>query len=96
MSMSKLYVGNLSYKATDEGLFELFSQAGTVASAKIIVDKTSGRSKGFAFVEMNSQEEAEAAKEKFNNFTYMDRPLVVNDAKPQERKNPRERKRSNP
>ncbi len=86
MVTNKLYVGNLSYKANEESLTELFSQAGTVTSAKIIVDKLSGRSKGFAFVEMGSTEEADKAKEMFNNYSYMDRPLVVNDARPQEKK----------
>jgi len=83
---TKLYVGNLSYKASEQGLQELFGQAGSVTSAKIIVDKLSGRSKGFAFVEMGSAEEADKAKEMFNNFAYMERNLIVNEAKPQEKK----------
>lgn len=83
---TKLYVGNLSYKASEQGLQELFGQAGAVTSAKIIVDKMSGRSKGFAFVEMASPEDADKAKEMFNNFVYMDRNLIVNEAKPQEKK----------
>lgn len=86
MSSSKLYVGNLSYKADEQGLTELFSQAGNVTSAKIIVDKLSGRSKGFGFVEMETVEEAEKAIEMYNNFSYLERPLVVNIAKPQEKR----------
>ena len=86
MNTSKLYVGNLSYKADEQGLTELFSQAGSVTSAKIIVDKMSGRSKGFGFVEMGSTADAEKAVEMFNNFSYMERQLVVNEAKPQEKR----------
>jgi cold-inducible RNA-binding protein len=86
MNTSKLYVGNLSYKADEQTLTELFSQAGSVTSAKIIVDKMSGRSKGFGFVEMATTEEAEKAVEMFNNFAYMERQLVVNEAKPQEKR----------
>ncbi len=86
MNTSKLYVGNLSYKADEQTLTELFSQAGSVTSAKIIVDKMSGRSKGFGFVEMATTEEAEKAVEMFNNFSYMERQIVVNEAKPQEKR----------
>ncbi len=86
MRSVKLYVGNLSFKANEQQLTELFSQAGTVTSAKIITDKNTGRSKGFAFVEMGSEEEANKAKEMYNNYSYMDRPLIVNDARPQEKK----------
>jgi len=86
MNSSKLYVGNLSYKATEESLVELFSQAGTVNSAKIIVDKLSGRSKGFGFVEMATTEEAAKAVQMFNNYSHLERQLVVNEAKPQEKK----------
>jgi RNA recognition motif-containing protein len=86
MSSVKLYVGNLSFKANEQELSELFSQAGTVTSCKIITDKNSGRSKGFAFVEMGSEEDANKAKEMYNNFSYLERPLIVNDAKPQEKK----------
>jgi RNA recognition motif-containing protein len=86
MNTSKLYVGNLSYKADEQSLTELFSQAGSVTSAKIIVDKMSGRSKGFGFVEMATTEEAEKAVEMYNNFSYQERQLVVNEAKPQEKR----------
>ncbi len=86
MNTSKLYVGNLSYKADEQALADLFKQAGEVTSAKIIVDKMSGRSKGFGFVEMATTEEASKAIEMFNNYSYMERQLVVNEAKPQEKK----------
>lgn len=86
MSSSKLYVGNLSYQTTEDGLSELFSQAGTVTSAKIITDRATGRSKGFGFVEMATTEEAVKATEMFNNYSYLDRNLTVNEARPQEKK----------
>ncbi|MBX7152453.1 RNA-binding protein [bacterium] len=86
MNTSKLYVGNLSYKADEQSLADLFRQAGTVNSAKIIVDKISGRSKGFGFVEMSNLDEATKAIQMFNNFSYMERNLVVNEAKPQEKR----------
>ena len=86
MSSVKLYVGNLSFKASEQQLTELFSQAGTVTSAKIITDKNSGKSKGFAFVEMETTEGATKAKEMYHNYSFLDRPLIVNDAKPQEKK----------
>ena len=86
MSSSKLYVGNLSYDTTEEGLSDLFKQAGTVTSAKIITDRSSGRSKGFGFVEMSTVEEAVKATELFNNYEYLSRNLTVNEAKPQEKK----------
>ena len=82
MSSVKLYVGNLSFKASEQQLTELFSQAGTVTSAKIITDKNSGKSKGFGFVEMTTPEELDAAIEMFNKFEFMGRPLTVNYAKP--------------
>ena len=64
---NKLYVGSLSYNTTEDELKELFSQAGTVNSATIITDKFSGRSKGFGFVEMSNEEEAQKAIEMFND-----------------------------
>ncbi len=94
MNSSKLYVGNLSYQTTEEGLSELFSQAGTVTSAKIITERDSGRSKGFGFVEMATIEEAQKATEMFNNYSFLDRNLTVNEAKPLEKK-PFGGKRSN-
>ena len=86
MNSSKLYVGNLSYKADEETLTQLFSQAGSVTSDKIIVDKLSGKSKGFGFIEMANTDDAQKAMEMFNNYSYMERRLVVNEAKPMEKK----------
>ena len=79
----KLYVGNLSFATTDEQLAELFAQAGSVESARIITDRDTGRSKGFGFVEMSSDTEAASAIEKFNGFTADGRQLTVNEARPQ-------------
>lgn len=79
---TKLYVGSLSYETTDDQLKELFSQAGSVVSANVIIDKMSGRSRGFAFVEMGSEEEAAKAIEQFNGYEVDGRKLVVNEAKP--------------
>ncbi len=80
----KLYVGNLPFSATDEALNQIFAQAGTVESAKIIMDKMSGRSKGFGFVEMSTDAEAADAINKFNGADYQGRPMVVNEARPME------------
>lgn len=80
----KLYVGNLSYSVSDESLRELFAQAGTVASATVITDKMSGRSKGFGFVEMGSDAEAQAAIDMFNGKEHEGRALTVNEARPKE------------
>ncbi len=79
----KLYVGNLPYSATDSTLNQLFSQAGAVASAQVIMDRDSGRSKGFGFVEMTSEADASSAIEKFNGKDLDGRALTVNEAKPQ-------------
>lgn len=81
---TKLYVGNLSYETTEDDLRTLFAQAGTVASVALIKDRDSGRSKGFAFVEMSNQSEAEKAIQMFNGYTLADRPLKVNAARPRE------------
>ncbi len=78
----KLYVGNLPFSATDQSLADTFSQCGTVESAKIIMDRDSGRSKGFGFVEMSSDTEAEAAISKFNGADYDGRAMTVNEARP--------------
>jgi RNA recognition motif-containing protein len=80
----KLYVGGLSYNTTEDALKELFSQAGTVETASIIVDRMSNRSKGFGFVEMSSDEEAEKAIEMFNGKELDGRSLTVNEARPME------------
>ena len=78
----KLYVGGLSYEASEQELKEYFAQAGTVDSANIIVDRISGRSKGFGFVEMSSEEEAKKAIEMFNGKDFGGRNLTVDEAKP--------------
>jgi len=81
MSM-KLYVGNLSYETTGEQLKELFSQFGTVESANVIIEKHTGRSKGFGFVEFGNEEEAKKAIEGLNEKEFMGRNLSVAQAKP--------------
>lgn len=80
----KLYVGNLPFSATDQTLQETFSQCGTVESAKVITDRESGRSKGFGFVEMSTDQEAADAIAKFNGADFNGRPLTVNEARPME------------
>ena len=80
----KLYVGNLSYTTTEEDLRTLFAQAGTVASVALIKDRETGRSKGFGFVEMSTQVEAQKAISMFNGFTLDERELTVNPARPRE------------
>jgi cold-inducible RNA-binding protein len=81
---SKLYVGNLSYSTTEDDLRNLFFQAGTVASVALIKDRDSGRSKGFAFVEMSNQAEAQKAISMFNGHNMGDRELRVSLARPRE------------
>lgn len=78
----KLYVGNLPYSVTDATLSETFSQCGTVTSSKIIMDRDTGRSKGFGFVEMASDAEAQTAISKFNGADWEGRPMTVNEARP--------------
>jgi cold-inducible RNA-binding protein len=78
----KLYVGNLAYSLADNDLKQLFSASGTVVSAQIIMDRMSGRSKGFGFVEMNTDEEAQAAISAFNGKDIEGRALTVNEARP--------------
>lgn len=85
----KLYVGGLPYSSTEDSLKEAFSQAGTVESAVIITDKMSGRSKGFGFVEMSNDEEAQKAIEMFNGQDFEGRKLTVNEARPMEARPPR-------
>ncbi len=81
---TNLFVGNLPYAMDSAKLEELFAQAGSVVSAKVISDKYSGRSRGFGFVEMASEEEAKKAIEMFNGKDVEGRPLVVNEARPRE------------
>jgi RNA recognition motif-containing protein len=77
-----LFVGNLPYSTDDAHLSEIFAPAGTVVSAKVIKDKYSGRSRGFGFVQMSSDEETKKAIEMFNGKDIDGRPLVVNEARP--------------
>lgn len=84
-----IYVANISYSATDAQLEELFAQYGAVKSAKIIMDKMTGRSRGFGFVEMDNNEEASAAIAALNNYNWMDKVLNVNEARPKEDRGPR-------
>ncbi|GAB4389633.1 MAG: RNA-binding protein [Thermodesulfovibrionales bacterium] len=79
----KIYVGNLSYKADEESLRELFEKSGEVLSVKIITDAATGQSRGFGFVEMSSDEDAEKAIASLNGSSFMDRNIVVNEARPQ-------------
>jgi len=80
----RLYVGNLPYSVRDETLQELFSQFGAVRSAQVIMDRESGRSKGFGFVEMDNDAEAQAAIDGLNGKPHDGRPLTVNEARPRE------------
>jgi RNA recognition motif-containing protein len=81
---SKLYVGNLSYNTTSSDLEQLFAAHGSVQSAEVIADRETGRSKGFGFVQMGSDEEAQAAIAALNGQENDGRPLTVNEAKPRE------------
>lgn len=86
---TKLYVGGVSYGSTEDGLRDAFAQAGNVVSAKIIMDKMTGRSRGFAFVEMATEEEAQKAIEMWNGKELDGRTLTVNEARPLEERPPR-------
>lgn len=81
---NKLYVGNLAYSVRDDSLQQAFAQFGTVTSAKVMMDRETGRSKGFGFVEMGSDAEAQAAINGMNGQPLEGRPLVVNEARPRE------------
>jgi len=83
---TRLYVGNISFKGSEDDLKELFSQAGEVVSVKLIKDAATGRLRGFGFVEMASEEDAQKAVSMLNGKPFMDRNIVVNEAKPQERR----------
>lgn len=86
---TKLYVGGLPYSTQEDALKDLFAQAGSVTSAVIIMDKMSGRSKGFGFVEMSTDEEAQSAIGMFNGQEFEGRKLTVNEARPMEARPPR-------
>lgn len=79
----KLYVGNLPYSATDQSLSEAFSECGTVESSKVIMDRDTGRSKGFAFIEMSTAEEATKSISRFHGSQLDGRAINVTEAKPQ-------------
>ncbi len=86
MNTSRLYVGGLPYATTEDELEELFAAHGSIESVRIITDRMTGRSKGFGFVEMSTTEEAEAAVENLNNTDLEGRTLVVNEARPREKR----------
>ena len=81
---NKLYVGNLSFRVTSEDLQEHFASAGAVESANVVIDRETGRSRGFGFVEMGSDDDANNAIAQFNGQEYDGRNLVVNEARPRE------------
>ena len=83
---TKLYVGGLPYSVTEQQLNDLFAQQGTVSSAKVITDKFTGQSRGFAFVELSTSEEAQKAISALNGTQMDGRTLIVNEAKPQEKR----------
>jgi len=82
----KLYVGNLPDSATEQDLSDKFATFGTVISVKLITDHDTGRSRGFGFIEMMSEAEAQAAIDRLNGTDYEGRPMKVNEARPQQRK----------
>ena len=84
--MATLYVGNLNYRATENDLGSLFSEFGNVDSVKLVMDKMTGRARGFAFVEMPNEEEASRAIEALHDKEFMTRNLLVNKARPMEKK----------
>ncbi|MDD2646554.1 MAG: RNA-binding protein [Patescibacteria group bacterium] len=85
----KLYVGGIPYSTTDDGLKDTFSRAGKVESATVVMDRMTGRSRGFAFVEMSTDEEAKAAVEMFNGKDFEGRTITVNEARPMGERPPR-------
>lgn len=80
----KLYVGNLSYTTTEAQIRDLFAQVGEVSSVSLITDRETGRAKGFGFVEMSTNEQAQEAIKRFNGYSLDDRTLTVNEARPRE------------
>lgn len=86
---TKLFVGSLPYSVTSDQLKDLFAEIGTVESAVVIVDRYSNQSKGFGFVEMGSEDEAKKAVAELNGKEFEGRPIVVNEARPQEDRGPR-------
>ncbi len=92
----RLFVGNLPYSATSAQLEEIFSQVGKISSLNLITDKFSGQSKGFAFVEMSTDAESDEAIKKFNGHEIDGRKMVVNEARPQENRDNRDRSYNKP
>lgn len=84
-----IYVGNLPFEVTDEELEAQFTEYGSVTSARVIIDRFSGRSRGFGFVEMSDNSEAETAIQNLNTKDFKGRPLTVNEARPREERAPR-------
>jgi cold-inducible RNA-binding protein len=91
MNPTRLFVGNLSYQTMENDLQDYFSQAGVVTSVNLMLDKMTGKSRGFAFVEFASQEEASKAIEQFHNKEFQGRSLTVNIARPREERPPQQR-----
>jgi RNA recognition motif-containing protein len=89
MNPTRLFVGNLSYQTAENDLQDYFAQAGTVTSVNLMVDKVTGKSRGFAFVEYASADEANKAIEQFHNKEFQGRALTVNIARPREKRPPR-------
>lgn len=87
---TNLYIGNLCYQVTEDDLQELFGEFGEIESIKVIRDRETERSKGFGFIEMKNEEDAEASIEELNGIAYKDRNLVVNKARPRK---PRQNRR---
>ena len=85
---AKLFVGNLTFTATENDLQDYFAQAGVVVSVNIMQDRMTGRSRGFAFIEMSSKEDAEKAIQMFHSKDFQGRPLTVNEARPREDRPP--------
>jgi len=89
MNPNRLFVGNLSYQTMEDDLKEYFSQAGVVTSVNLMLDKVTGKSRGFAFIEFATPEEANKAVEQFHNKEFQGRALTVNVARPREERAPR-------
>jgi RNA recognition motif-containing protein len=89
MNQNRLFVGNLSYQTMENDLQDYFSQAGVVTSVNLMLDKVTGRSRGFAFVEFATPEEANKAVEQFHNQEFQGRTLTVNVARPRQERAPR-------
>ena len=89
MNQNRLFVGNLSYQTMENDLQDYFSQAGVVTSVNLMLDKVTGKSRGFAFVEFSTAEEANKAVEEFHNKDFQGRALTVNVARPREERAPR-------